>query len=49
MCLGVVPRECTGNELYLPDISLHLRQIDEWQPLAKGAWSELRVLRVQEI
>ena len=30
-------------------VSLHLLQIDEWEPLAKGAWSELRVLRVQEI
>ena len=30
-------------------ISLRLLQIDEWEPLAKGAWNELRVLRVQEI
>lgn len=26
----------------------YIGQIDEWEPLAKGAWSELRVLRVQD-
>ena len=29
------------------ELSLGMK-IDEWEPLAKGAWSELRVLRVQD-